>query len=214
MDGQGSISGCCSDSLSSLVMRNVDSVISVSLLFESTFGHGSLLLVPFLLLTMTFTSYILLSKRRWILPFQNQPVLNSGHVWCLNEELIGLELFDSDVSTELKRAMVTELNENEGMDKPPRSIEHTITKLWENYREAIRTHEHLNVFNDDAGTCVVVIEEYMILLRFWKLHASKAMASNIQWSPQTVISLVYVQLDLSLMWNGLTGRSALRGSYH
>jgi len=46
-----------------------------------------------------------------------------GHLWYLSEELVGWPFFNSDISPDVKRAMVTAINEQPGMDDPPKCVQ-------------------------------------------------------------------------------------------
>ena len=50
----------------------------------------------------------------------------ASHLWYLNEELVGLALFDDNVSKEVKKQMVQAINFNDGMEDPPKRVTVTI----------------------------------------------------------------------------------------
>jgi hypothetical protein len=47
----------------------------------------------------------------------------AGHLWYLSEELVGLAFFDTDISVEIKRAMVRAMNDRDGLNDPPKRVQ-------------------------------------------------------------------------------------------
>ena len=188
------MSGCPGASLRSLALRKrTPWHLSTYLLFKSTFGHGSLLLLLFRLFAMTLTSYNR-SRRRWILPFQNTPVLNlldicgfslkSSLVWhsliqlypaSQNEQLkrkawIILQCTSCLISGSLRTCLLKILSKNT-MDffrcLMPAVFLDSDAESWElreDYREAWQTVEHLKMVNDNAERCVSLIAEYNAII--------------------------------------------------
>lgn len=76
-----------------------------------------------------------------------------GHMWYISEELVGLAFFDSRISIEDKRAMVTSLREKEGSAKPLKRIVVDLSKSDQLSLQDFIT-KSTTVFFSNLGICM------------------------------------------------------------